>query len=347
MPRTRYVFFALLACLEHLEKTDKKFINECKGWLLCAKNKDGGWGHVANDEDSKLYPTAMTLLVLDRLCLKDELSPGCHWIISHMKADGWGFSQNEPSSPVATAIAIVALRRFKGMDDQLFIKPKERLLIIDTWGVETEDMPGTPWIHCSYMWVFPALTHLGVEPYSKPIAQGVRELNKLNCKDGWKEPSNHLTVRGQFWATFALHNLQLAYDPAVHTYRIDSALSVSNIQEPHFVTIFPHSKWSFVLPKFAYQAATYTLLAMSVAAFFGIHRLAQAIPRKAELFLAVGGFLTTYQLIQKRKMLFPGWVLKIAIGVITVLSSIDLVFGLSVSHLFDYVTIAIKRILSQ
>lgn len=317
---------------------DKGFIDECTEWLLRARNKDGAWGHVANDESSRLYPTVMTLLVLHGLGVREQLHSGYHWIISQNSGDGWRFSDEGQSSSIATALAVVALRTFKGSDDPIFVKPKEQLLTVSTWGVETEDMPGTPWIHCSYMWIFLALTELGLEPYSKTIAQGVRELNKLNSKNGWKEPSNHLTVRGQFWATFAFHNLQQAYDPALHTYRIDSALSISEMQEPDFVSILPHSKWSFVLPKFVYQASTYILLALSISAFFGIHRLAQVIPRKAELLFSVGSFVATYWLIRKRKALFPAWALNIVIGVVALLSFVDLVFGYAVMQLFDYAT---------
>ncbi|MDP3013324.1 MAG: terpene cyclase/mutase family protein, partial [Candidatus Subteraquimicrobiales bacterium] len=221
MPRTRYVFFALLACLEHLEKVNSNFIQDCKQWLLKARNNDGAWGHTANDENSKLYPTVMALLMLDLFCSEDELATAYNWIKSKsIDGNGWRFSGDVHYSPIATALAVIALRKVTDSDDHIFVWPKEQLLTVSTWDVETEDMPGTPWVHCSYMWIFPSLTQLGVEPYSKTIAQGVRELNKLNCDNGWKEPNRHLTVRGQFWATFALHNLKQAYDPAIHTYRI-------------------------------------------------------------------------------------------------------------------------------
>jgi hypothetical protein len=343
-PKTRYVYFALSICLDNLDKVNHIFINNCANWLLAARNNDGAWGHSANDEQSALYPTVMSTIVLVKLGHSKELESTCNWIVSKNVNNSWSFNIVNQPSLVATAQAMIALNLLKSDNSELINKSKELLLSVSMWGGEAEDMPGTSWIHCSQMWVFWALMQLGVDPYAKPIAQGVRELNKLNCDHGWREPSKHLTVRGLYWAVSAFNCLHQAYDPALHTYRIDSALSVSEMQEPSFVRILPHTKWSFVLPKTVYQGATYVLLFISAAAFLGIHRLTQQVPRKAELMFSVSCFVITYLLVQKRKALFPVWVLNAVISVVVILSFIDLVFGYAVTHIFDFITSLIEVI---
>jgi len=70
-------------------------------------------------------------------------------------------------------------------------------------------------------------------------------------------------------------------------------------------------------------------------------------PRKAELFFAIGSFVATYWLVRKRRSLFPVWLLNIVIGIVGLLSFIDLAFGYAVTHLFDYATSWIERVVGK
>ena len=195
-------------------------------------------------------------------------------------------------------------------------------------------MPGTPWSHNSSMWIAQALLALGVLPYAKPIAEIAREINHLRSAEGWKEPGGHSTIRGQFWAVTALHSIQEAFDPSVHTYQIDSAIASSELKEPYFVRINVHKKWSFAVPSVFYQATTYLLTLFSAIFFSGLHRL---IPQRGEFLISIACFVAAYYLSRKRPSLFHRWLINLVGSIAVVLSFVGLIFGISVAQIYDFI----------
>lgn len=337
--RTRYVFFALLGLLENILLADKSFIIKWSEWLYSARNKDGAWGHYANDENSALFPTCMSLIVLNQSNIQNhDLTLGYNWILSEKKEDGWSFGKDSSISEIATAMAVLTLRGIKDSKDSIFEKPKVKILQNDLWSTERENQPGTLWEHCSYMWIFPALMSLDVDPYNKVIANGVRNINKYNSNDGWIEPGGGMTVRGQFWAVVAFESIIDSYDPSVDTYQIDSSISQNALREPQFVNIFIHSNWAMIIPAKLYKLLTYLLLILDAMFFLGIHRLIEPIGRWLDFTLAVIFFLIIYKLVNKRKSLFSKSILPIIIGTVTILGTLDLVFGISVYDLFNIIS---------
>ena len=334
--RTRYVNFALLAYIENQELLDPAEITKWADWLISAKNADGAWGQVFNDGQSRLFPTCLSLMLLSRLPYQEEDSESAfNWLMSKKKATGWSFdSDGSPPSQSATALAVLALKHKKDFDGEILGDPKDLLLSTTQWATEPEDERGTAWRHCTYQWVFPALMALGVEPYHKTIAEGVRAINKYDFEGGWREPDGNKTVRGQFWAVFALDSIYRAYDPAIHTYRIDSERSQAALVEPTFVNIMVNTKWATIIPRRLYQGVTYSFLGISIVSFLGIYRFLDRIPRRADLFISALLFIATYFLVTSRKRLFPQslfWAITIIAGI---LGLIDLVLGKSVNDLF-------------
>ncbi|MDI9312676.1 MAG: hypothetical protein QM535_20875 [Limnohabitans sp.] len=342
--RTRYVFFALLGLIDNLDKSDVNFVNKWSEWLIKARNKDGAWGHEANDEQSLLFPTCMSLIILHRLNYKiQELETGYNWLASKVTDLGWSFGGSNQPSTTATAIAICALRNVRDADDPIFEKPKIILLQNERWATEREDHPGTLWEHSSYMWIFPAMFKLEIDPYNKTIAEGVRHINEYNCNHGWKEPSGGVTVRGQFWAVVAFEAVHMAFDPAIHPYRIESSIAQSALREPEYVNIRVHSSWSMIIPSKVYRLFTYSLLTVSFIAFLGIHRLANLLNRWFDFGVAIIFFVAVYFLVQKRKTLFSNSFWGYLFTIVAVLSFIDLVFDYSVKQIFEFITEKINQ----
>lgn len=336
-PRTRYVFFALNALFENLDIADNGFITKWSSWLLQARNGDGGWGNVANDEKSSLFPTCMSLLVLHKLNYKiNELNTGFNWVLTHRIERGWPFNDNEPYSQVATGMAVLTLRCIKNYNDPIFNSSKELLLENERWGIEIENLPGTVWGHCTYMWIFPALMSLEVDPYSKTIAEGVRVINAYGSNEGWKEPNGALTVRGQYWGMIAFNSILNAFDPAIHTYRIDSSLAHISMKEPDFVNIRIHSTWGTVIPSKLYRILAYLLFVISLITFFGLYRYLQNIPRIADFIIAVAFFALSNYMVRKRKNLFSKYFLWVVVAIVSVFAFLHEVMGWSVLEIFRH-----------
>jgi len=342
-PRTRYVIFALLAMQEHKDKTTPAFIEQCLNWLTQARNKDGGWGHEANDEQSRLFPTCLSLVMLAAFNNNiNEIETGFHWIISKKREAGWSFEEEKGITPTATALAVLALREIKDAEDEIFVKPKEFLLETTHWGTEIDNIPGALWEHCTYLWIFPALVSLDVNPYAAPIAEGVRFINELAHNNGWKEPSEGETIRAQFWAVYALNSLQKAFDPAIHIYRIDSERAQSTLSEPEFVNIKIRDKWAMIIPRQTYKLFTYVLFLISVVAFLGLHRKLNSLSRWVDFSIAIFLYIGVYFLVKKRTQLFHPKLLWIIISIVGVFSLVDLLSGYSISDLFKELNDLIK-----
>jgi hypothetical protein len=331
--RTRYVFFALLAISDHVRQVGPEFVNHCVEWLLGARNKDGGWGHEANDQNSRLFSTCLSLIVLQRVGVQVEhLHAGHNWVSSRNTGTGWSFDDKAPPSPTATALAVLALRKTNSASAEIFTKAKELLLSTTHWGNERENLPGTLWDHATYMWIFPALVCLGVDPYEHTIAEGVRSLNQLACDDGWCEPGGGLSIRGQFWAVFALDSLKESFDPALHVYRIDSERSQTALREPEFVNIAISNRWATIVPRRLYQVVTYLLIVILLGAFTGGYRF---LPRWVDFILSVASGLCVYFLVTRRKQHFSKWLLWIVVAVAVILPFLGLVVGLTVKDIFN------------
>jgi len=331
--RTRYIFFALLAISDHLKTVGPEFVTRCVEWLLAARNKDGGWGHEANDENSRLFSTCMCLIVLHRVGTSNEkLTAGHNWVSSRNSGTGWAFDGKGPPSPTATALAVIALRQTRSATDDIFIKAKELLLSTTHWGNERENLPGTLWDHATYMWIFPALTSLDVDPYEHTIAEGVRSLNLLAGNEGWSEPGGGLSIRGQFWAVFAFDSLKQAFDPGIHVYRIDSERAQAALQEPQFVSIAISRRWATIVPRRVYQTFTYLLIIMLLATFTGGYR---SLPRSVDFVISIAAGLCVYFLVTRRKQHFSRWLLWVVAAIAAILPLLGLVIGLTVKDIFN------------
>jgi MYXO-CTERM domain-containing protein len=335
--RSRYAFFALEAVINSKQYFSTEFVNTLVDWLFEARNPDGGWGHEARDGKSCLYPTVMSILRLVELGHRNRLDTAVNWIVSKKQPTGWAFSSLQPPNHVATSMAVVALRKFRDEDDKIFADAKSDLLTIDSWTTAKEDQPGADWVHSAHMWGFAALTRLGLEPYIKPIAEGVRQINSLACDQGWREPDGHLTVRGQYWATMAFEALQEGFDPAVHVYRIDAARAHSFTLEPEFVHIRPHTRWTTVVPSRVYVAVTYLLFSFSAFFFLGVNRLIPEPPPIVDFVGAVTLFGLGWLFVRRRRRYFPRWFMKPLLGFFAVLSIIDIVFGISLTEVWRWI----------
>jgi hypothetical protein len=335
---SRFAFFALLAATVNRADFPMEFVAHVVEWALSARNPDGAWGNKSRDGESRLYPTAMMILALNKLGRHEQLETAKNWLLSSRQDNGWSFSAAQGPSPVATSIAVVALRDFLPETDSVFSQVKTNLLTIESWVTAKEDMPGADWVHSAHMWGFSALTALGVEPYVKPIAEGVRELNTLTCRQGWREPDGHLTVRGQYWAVMAFEALHKAFDPAVHVYQIDSARAQSIALEPKFVVIRPHTPWTVTLPAVAYRWITYGLLFLAGWFFLGLNRLTPDPGKYGDFLLGLLSFLGAWTLIKKRRSHFPKWGVRLLLSGMAIVTALHLILGWSVAEIWERLT---------
>jgi hypothetical protein len=337
--RVRYVCFSLLVFLEQLNDANSSFVNEWVEWLVRARNTDGAWGHEANDGKSSLFPTCLSLIVLSRLgCEKGEIEHAYNWKLSKRTETGWNFDIMKASpSPTATALAVLALKGKIDLINNIFDTPRDFLLSTKHWSTESETQPGAPWQHCTYQWIFPALMSLDVEPYHKTIAEGVIEINKYGFDGGWCEPDGNKTIRGQFWAVYAFDSIYKAYDPGIHTYRIDSERTQTALTEPAFVNIRVNTDHAIIIPRRYYQLLTYILLLLSIACFSGLYRFLVRVPRLADYLMSVILFIATIRLVEARKVLFSKWFFYLVYGIIAFVELVSLLLGKSVIDMFNFV----------
>jgi hypothetical protein len=331
-PNTRYAFFSLLAFSNRKLNTTNSATYEIRDWLVKAQNPDGGWGHTAKNDQSCLYPTVLSYIALTRLGKQKEASRAVDWIKSNRAELGWSLGIGEQPTHLASAMAVVALRLSMPPSDDYFVSVKASLLQASTDGLESENMPGTPWVHHKGVWISDALLSLGLEPYSTPIAEIVRKTNTLNCHEGWKEPHGHITVRGQYWAMRTFEAIESAFDPAIHPYRVDSAIAGAELTEPEFMRFFTHSKWSFAVPARLYKSLTYSLFFISLAAASGVHRL---IPSKLDFIIAVVFFIIAGSMARARQYQFNKMFLYLMASIVAILSFVNLVFGPSVLNIYE------------
>ncbi|MEK7538473.1 MAG: prenyltransferase/squalene oxidase repeat-containing protein [Patescibacteria group bacterium] len=346
-PRTRYVQFALWNFPNPIVDYPGE-VKRYTEWLLGAQNDDGGWGHHSKDGQSSLFPSVLSLLVLNRLgtLTKESRAKGISWLLSKRDGKGlWGFVSGQQSK-VATAQAVHALVNNKYEIDDSAVKNLIDFLSSDLdWGVEIENVPGTKWEHSKVLWIVPSLLLLGTEPYEHVIADAVRKVNTLRYENGWKEPDGAETIRGQFWITSMYAKLHKAFDPAIVTYRIESALSIQKQKylEPEYVHLLPSSKYfRFVFHSRWYRIATYFCFFSSFCILFLVPTIDLTIKRSAIVsalsVLTVSLFASSLILIKKRKSFFPPWISKgifpIIIGIIIVFEIVSAALGISVQDIY-------------
>jgi prenyltransferase beta subunit len=341
-PRTRYAAFGLMLA-QHVPELCTGETAQTSQWLFDARNSDGGWGHSAKDQRSMLYPTVMALQVLRRFGA-DRLDASYNWVKARNVQGRWSFAENQGASVVATAMAICALKDFDDLTKGVYASGRDDLVSFSNWGVVGEDQPGTNWMHNSWMWVIPALVAFGVAPYEKTVAEGVRQLNNLQCEHGWREPEplGHLTVRGQYWATATFQSIREAFDPSVHPYRIDSAIAVQQMKEPEFVIIKPNKKFSLAIHSGLYRVITGACIIFAALFFTGLHRTMLGASRKVDFGIAVVLFATGAFLVQKRRKQFRT-IHYIFAAIVTIASLLHLLLGYSVWEVFEHLNMLFRH----
>lgn len=318
-PRTRYVQFALWNFPNPLIDYPEE-VKRYAEWLLKAQNSDGGWGHQLKDNQSAIFPSVLSLLILSRLNMhtKQSRTKGMSWLLSKRNGKGqWEFNPGQ-SSQTATAQAVYALVNNGYKIDADMAKSLIEFLSINVdWDVEIENVPGTKWEHARVLWVVPSLLLLGVDPYASVIADAVRKVNSFAYDNGWKEPDGAETIRGQFWIASMYTSLHKAFDPGIVTYRIDSALSMQRQEylEPEYVHLLPSSKYfRFMFHSRWYRLAAYLCLLGSFCILLLIPTTDLTVKKSVIVgtlsVLTVSFFLTSLVLIKKRKALFHPWICK-------------------------------------
>lgn len=339
-PRVRYIAFSLFAMSLLPESSrDKAFVERCARWLIDARNPDGAWGIESRDDASHLFSTSIALWSLQGVKHPDsELRPAYQWLLSQATDTGWSLRGGQGPSPIATAYAALVLAPAFASHDRLRAA-KALLLQVRQWGTEEEVVAGTVWKHCTFAFVLPALMALEESPYSTAVAEAIRYVNTLRLSGGgWSEsePKVGQTIRAQFWSVLALDAVYRAFDPAIHTLRIDAERAEGVLTEPAFVKMAVHSKWAMIVPARLYILGAYTPALLALLVLLGMHRgLSRLVPR-ADPLIALALLGCTYYLIKKRKRYFP-LAGKILEGVLAVLSLLSLVFGTDLETVFTMI----------
>jgi hypothetical protein len=308
-PRIRYVAFTLLALAEGRRDDSAIVIGQCSKWLLAARSADHGWPSEKGNQESDLLSTYLALhSLLNGGCDVEMLELSLNWLLSRANANGWSLEPNGPPSALACAYAVRILSRTHYRSHDLVRVASTVLYQNRDWGSVDEAIPGTVWKHTAFPIVVPALIDLGAEPYSPTIADGVRFINTLRSSEGgWNESAGPgaRSIRGQYWAVMALDAVANAFDPGIHSIRIDAERAQPNLAEPAFVKLKVHSRWATILPSPIYRGLAYGLVAGSVAILFGVFRLLPASPPALDPVIAAVLLLSAYQLARYRPKQFP------------------------------------------
>lgn len=340
-PRTRYVAYTLFALSDSGDQIYDSTIKECITWLKNNQNPaTGAWAPETDSSDDCILSTFQVLWALKRTGVNNSIhiEKAQQWLLSLSSGTGWSFRVDTSPSNVATAYAVLALAGNTKANDSL-AKAHSFLLQHCTLPTYEESVvAGTTWRHCTHAWVIPALIALGEPPYAPAIANLVRGINSLRLSSGgWKESAGQpcQTVRGQFWAVYALNELKEAFEPDVYIPRIDAERSESIHQEPEFIKLNVRTKWAMVVPARIYRYAVYALLALVIALFSGIQDKLQW-PAWGSDVIMILALLCTYLLVKKRRKAFPK-LHPAAIWVISTLSLINLIGGVT---LVDAIAVA-------
>lgn len=331
--RTRYVQFALLNLIHNSNSELKEFIEYNISWLLSARNQDGGWGYKANDEQSQLYPTCVSILLLKKFRFNVKALESAYNLILSKRNNGiWSFNENSRLSETATAIATLSIMTCK--DIPFDMKGIENFLLKNQyWGTEIENMPGANWEHCSYMWIFPALIKLGNAPHCMTITRGINFLKNLECSQGWLEPNSSLTVRGNFWAVFALDSLTTKFDPLQHSYKI---------QTENWLHFNVDNQWTIIIPTKLYKWITFMLTLIGILLFLGINRFYGHLPIYFDFILSLIFFIIVIRLTFIRKNRFSILIRWIIGGVVAILTLFQVITGKSILDIFNFLYASYK-----
>jgi hypothetical protein len=330
-PRVRYVAYAIFAFCDFRDQIDEGHLQTYVRWLKDARNFDNGWGDTANDGASHLFPTILAVMALSLAGSDDkQLEDSRKYILSLAQDGGWAVRPSEPPSAVANAYALTGLGSWFQTHTAVQIA-RNSLVQTTHWGYVQEGVPGTLWRHCTYAWALPALAGFLNEPYAPVIAEGIRYINTLTSSNGWSESPgrNDTSVRSQYWAVMALSAVATAFDPAIHSLRIDAERAQIGLNEPDFVKIAIHSRWATVLPSSVYRAMAFAPAIAGLLLLLGVHRNIPPLPHAMDSIIAILLFVVAFLLVQKRRKLFPRFAASTGI-VLIMLELLDLLFGIDV-----------------
>lgn len=285
-PRIRYAAFSLLALVDcRLLTRHADLERRCCDWLLQSRNDDHGWGAVAGDQASSLFPTCLALQSLQQADIDPAtLRSSIQWLLACASDTGWRLRPTDGPTPLATAYAVLCLTNdsIGNHAQRLSTGALSTLLQTRQWGFHDEEQAGTIWRHATFARVVPALLKLGQNPYEQVIADAVVYINTLRHPNGgWTEPEAGVvrSIRSQYWAVQAMSAIHDAFDPAIHVPRITAERVQEQLAEPTFVKIAMRSRWATIFPARVYRGITYTLLVLAACVLFFFTPVVRAVNR--------------------------------------------------------------------
>jgi len=247
-----------------------------------------------------------------------------NWLISKKINGLWKFHENSDPSEIASAMSILALKThynkiYKTEEAENFISK------YSLWGTEIENIPGTKWEHCSYMWIFPALLSIGQSPNTVEIIKGINKIVKQKSEFGWTEPDGAKTIRGDFWVVYAMDSIISQFDPEMH---------LNNLIEPNWVHIFANKRWEIIIPKKIYKYIIYTFSLFSIICFLRLNRFYAYLPDLFDLGLSIMFFVLVYNFVKLKPDIFPKHIKKIILSFLALLVIIQLILGYTLKDIF-------------
>ena len=197
--------------------------------ILEGQNHDGGWGF-SPGKSSNTECTALCLLALDSLGAKQPVASkkrGLDWLLKRQRAEGsWPVSDSTHDGSWATALAIIALNRFPGHQQQTrmasdwLLKQEGRTpgILARLIGAFVSsgnavalnpDLKGWPWIARTFSWVEPTSyalialkqmrAYVPASNLEERIQQGEMMLYDRMCKGGGWNYGNSKVFGEALW----------------------------------------------------------------------------------------------------------------------------------------------------
>ena len=197
--------------------------------ILSGQNQDGGWGFLPG-KSSNTECTSLCLLALDSLGAKQPVAStkrGLDWLLQRQRADGsWPLSDSTNEASWTTALAIIALNRFRGY--QLKTRTASDWMLTQecrTLGVLARligafvshsntvalnpDLKGWAWVPRTFSWVEPtsyalvalkqARTHVAATNLEERIQQGEMMIYDRMCSGGGWNYGNSKVFGDALW----------------------------------------------------------------------------------------------------------------------------------------------------
>lgn len=227
MQHERHYAYTALALMTHGQPLDDAEVNSAiRGCLTKLSSFRNGGGfvhfHASKSPAPAVFATYLGMEAITEAGSFGLVTPyrraalpsATRWLIDTQNVDnGWGFSSGQPSTPAATAFAVLSLDIARRDPTQLLpiersLRPA-RLLLLDRAsmplpGENEQQMGGNAVFVFDYFstaWVAAALFALGERPWNATMSQLVTDLLSLRVGEGGWRPK--LNGAPTVWATYA------------------------------------------------------------------------------------------------------------------------------------------------